>query len=348
MKILIASSIDAKAIEILHERHDVICAFGASEEELQPLVKDRECLIFRSGVKINARVMASAPDLKLLVRAGSGIDNVDMDYVRERELELVRVPEPGAKAVSELSFAFMLVLARNLLKADHLTRQGRWAKYELEGHLLTDKVLGIIGLGTVGSCVGRMGVAWGMDVVGCVESPSPHRAAEFIRQGIRLMDNCYDVLAVADFVSIHVPLKGSTHNLIDADALAHMKPGTQLVNLARGGVVDETALRRALDEGRLRGAALDVHTNEGEGKISPLADLPNVILTPHIGSMTIDSQRQIGQRVIAIVNSHTVDHSDHGVVGQPAFGLSASIGMKENHHDEQNNTIQADATLERA
>lgn len=313
MKILVASSIHADAIDELSERHDVICAFNAKEEELQVLVKDRECLIFRSGVSISAEVMECAPDLKLLVRAGSGIDNVDVGYVRERGLELVRVPEPGAKAVSELSFALMLALARNVLEADRLTRRGRWAKYELEGYLLTGKGLGIIGLGNIGSRVGRMGVAWGMDVVGCVEYPSPHRAAEFLEQGIRLVDDCRDVLAVADFVSIHVPLKDSTRNLVDADTFAHVKPGAYMVNLARGGVVNEAALRRLLTEGRLRGAALDVHEEEGEGKISPLADLPNVILTPHIGAMSIDSQREIGERVIEIVDSYATGHTEHAL-----------------------------------
>jgi phosphoglycerate dehydrogenase-like enzyme len=308
MKILIASSIYPDAIEVLREQHDVICAFGAPEEELQSLITDREILIFRSGVSISAEVMACAPDLKLLVRAGSGTDNLDVEYTRRRGLKLVRVPEPGAKAVAELAFALMLALARNVPKADTLTRQGKWAKHELsaQGYLLTGKVFGIIGAGNIGSRAGQLGAAWGMQVIGCVEHPSAAVAARLHESGIRLT-HCDEVLSTADFVSIHVPLKDSTRNLIGSEALSRMKPEAFLINLARGGIVDEEALYEALIEGRLRGAALDVHKEEGEGKISPLAGLPSVVLTPHMGAGTIDTQREIGDRVIEIVDSFVAD-----------------------------------------
>lgn len=313
MKILIASSIDPDAVERLSEQHDVICAFGAKDSALKALIKDREALIFRSGVQITAEVMACAPDLKLLVRAGSGLDNLDVAYVETHGLKLVRVPEPGAKAVAEMSFALMLSLARNILPADRLTRQGHWAKQEMTGYLLTGKTLGIIGAGNIGSRVGRMGAAWGMEVLGCVEHPSPAAAARLREKGIRLAD-CDEVLARSDYVSLHVPLKDSTRNLIDAAALARMKPGAYLINLARGGVVDEAALYTALTEGRLRGAGLDVHQAEGEGKISPLAELPNVVLTPHIGAGTFDSQREIGERIIEIVETMMLEQIEQEVV----------------------------------
>lgn len=306
LKILIASSIAPQAIENLQAQHDVVCAFGAQDGLLQSLIPDRQVLIFRSGVQITAEVMAAAPDLQLLIRAGSGLDNLDVDYVRQRGLKLVRIPEPGAKAVAELSFALMLTLARRVQEADRLTRQGRWAKHELTGYLLTGKVLGIIGAGNIGSRVGQMGAAWGMEVLGCVEHPSPAAEARLRQKGIRLA-SCEEVLAAADYLTIHVPLKASTRNMIDATALARMKPGAFLVNLARGGVVDEAALYQALTAGRLRGAGLDVHQAEGEGKISPLAALPNVVLTPHIGASTFDSQGEIGTRVIETINAFEVE-----------------------------------------
>jgi D-3-phosphoglycerate dehydrogenase len=307
-KILIASVIDPDAIEALRKRHHVTYALNAREEVLQSLIKDREVLIFRSGVSITADVMVCAPDLRLLVRAGSGLDNLDVEYVRDRGLKLVRIPEPGARAVAELTFGLMLALARQVLIADRLLRQGRWAKHELSGHLLADKVLGIIGAGNIGSRVGQMGAAWDMDVIGCVEHPSPSVAARLREKGICLTD-CQEVLATADFVSVHVPLKDSTRNLIGAEALSRMKPGAFLLNLARGGVVDEGALYQALREGRLAGAALDVHVEEGEGRISPLARLPNVVLTPHIGATTIDSQREIGRRVVEIVDGFVMEQA---------------------------------------
>jgi D-3-phosphoglycerate dehydrogenase len=308
MRILIASPVYPGAIEKLREQHDVICAFGASQAELQSLITDREILIFRSGVSINAEVMASAPELRLLIRAGSGIDNLDVEYARMRGLTLVRIPEPGAKAVAELAFALMLALVRNLLEADALTRQGKWAKRELSarGYLLTGKVLGIIGAGNIGSRVGQLGAAWGMQVIGCVEHPSAASAGRLADKDILLTD-CNEVLSTADFVSIHVPLKDSTRNLIGAEELSRMKPEAMLINMARGGVVDEAALYKALTEGRLRGAALDVHEHEGEGKISPLASLPNVVLTPHMGAGTIDTQREIGDRVIETVGAFVND-----------------------------------------
>lgn len=320
MKILIASSIYPEAIDKMREQHDVVCAFNAPEAKLRELVVDRNVLIFRSGVQITADVLAAAPHLQLILRAGSGIDNIDMDYVTRHNLRLFRIPGPGARAVAEMSFAFMLALARNLLTADHLLRQGRWAKRELSstGYQLAGKNLGIIGAGNIGSCVGELGAAWGMDVAGCVEYPAVDTAEYLRAKGVRLT-NFEEVLATADFLSIHVPLKESTCNLIDASALACMKPGAFLVNLARGGVVDEAALYKALTEGHLRGAALDVHAAEGEGKISPLAKLTNVILTPHIGAGTVDSQREIGDIMLNALEEFMVPPVIPSLIASPAL-----------------------------
>jgi D-3-phosphoglycerate dehydrogenase len=309
MRILIASSISANAIEKLRQRHDVVCAFNAKEAALESLIRDREVLIFRSGVRITADVMDSAPELKLLVRAGSGTDNVDLEHAAERRISFHRIAEPGAQAVAEMSFALMLGLARDLLRADRCTRQGRWLKEELIGFSLKGKVLGIVGAGNIGTRVGELGAAWGMLPLGCVEHPSPVVAAELRKRKIRLT-TFEKVLTQADFLSIHVPLSDSTRNLIDAKALSQMKVGAFLINLARGGVVDEKALYEALTIGlRLRGAALDVHEQEGEGKISPLAELPSVILTPHIGAMTRDAQEEIGRQVNAIVDSFSASYA---------------------------------------
>ncbi len=313
MKILIASSIYPEAIEKLHECHDVTCAFNAQETELQTLIKDREVLIFRSGVNITAEVMAAAPDLKLLIRAGSGLDNLDFNYVQKRGIKLVRIPEPGAKAVAELAFSLMLALARNILKADHSLRQGRWIKRELTGHLLTGKVLGLIGVGNIGERIGKLGSAWDMQVIGCVGHPSPVKAARLREKEINLV-SLHRVLSEADFVSVQTPLQADTRHLIDAKALASMKPGAFLINVARGGVVDEMALYQALTEGHSAGAGLDVHETEGEGNVSPLATLENVILTPHIGASAIDSQREIGDIAIDTINSFLAEQTLTGSI----------------------------------
>ena len=251
-------------------------------------IRDRQALIFRSGVDITADLMREAPELRLLIRGGSGLDNLDLAYVEEKGLELVRIPEPGARSVAELAFAFMLGLARQVPLADGLLRQGQWAKHRITGHLLGGKTLGILGAGNIGTQVGQMGAAWGMTALGCVAHFSESRAAELERKGIELV-SCDELLARSDFLSIHLPLSDTTRNLIDAAALARMKPGAILVNLARGGVVVEADLCEALRSGHIRAAGVDVHEREGDGLISPLAEFPNVLLTPHMGAGTVDA-----------------------------------------------------------
>ena len=302
MKILIASPVFRDALEALQQSHDVALAYDASERDLKKLIADRQAVIFRSGVNITADVMRAAPGLKLLIRAGSGLDNVDLDYVRANGIVLERIEQPGAKAVAELAFGLMLGVARGILKADALLRQGHWAKHKITGPLLTGKVLGIYGAGNIGSRVGAMGAAWGMEVIGCIENPTPERSAELEKSGITLVGP-EEVLARSDFLSLHVPLHSSTRALFDADHIGRIKRGAFLVNLTRGGVVDERALVEALKTGHLAGVGTDVHEKEGEGFVSPLAGLDNVILTPHMGAGTIDSQREIGDKILGIVQS---------------------------------------------
>lgn len=318
MKILIISPIDAEAIARLRQRHNVECAFNADAETLRQRIVDREAVVLRSGVRLDAAAMECAPGLRLVVRAGSGTDNIDLDYLAVHDIALVRVPEPGAQAVAELTFALMLALARGVRTADAALRQGHWAKYEIEGRLISGKTLGVVGAGNIGRRVGQLGAALGMRPIGCVEHPTPATAAALERAGMTLVP--FDqVVAEADILTLHVPLTPATRYLIGGDVLSRMKPGALLVNMARGGVVDEVALHAALVRGdRLRGAALDVHEREGEGRVSPLAELPNVILTPHIGASTIDTQRQIGERVIEIVEQFTAEHAAPAEVLVPA------------------------------
>jgi D-3-phosphoglycerate dehydrogenase len=301
VRILVASKLDSDAVARLDAGHDVVVAAGAPEPKLVELVHDRHAIIFRSGVHLSSDVLASAHELRLLVRAGSGLDNLDLSEVRRRGIELHRIPGPGARAVAEMTFALMLAAARQVVLADRLLRHGRWAKSELVGYNLAGKTLGIVGLGSIGSTVAGLGRAWGMRVLGTVAHATEERRRGLAAEGIELV-SLAELLPQADFVTIHVPLDDATRGLIGAGALAQMKPGAFLVNMARGGIVDEHALRQVLLTGHLAGAGVDVHAAEGDGVISPLAELPNVVLTPHIGASTVDAQREIGREVVRIVD----------------------------------------------
>lgn len=303
MRILLASPIDPQAVRWLRRSHDVRQLSGSEPGELARALEDRDAVVLRSGVVLSADVMTGAPDLRLVVRAGSGLDNIDVDHARQHAIRVVRVAGMSAPPVAEFTFALLLSLARKVTVADRLIRIGEWPKPQLGGALLRGKVLGVVGAGNIGGLVGEMGSAWGMHVLGCVAHPDGRVAAELAQRGITLTD-FDDVVDRADFLTLHVPLDESTHHMVDGTVLDRMRPGSLLVNVARGGVVDEKALYDALTEGNsVAGAALDVHEAEGDGTVSPLAALPNVVLTPHIGAMALDSQRLIGERVTELIEA---------------------------------------------
>jgi phosphoglycerate dehydrogenase-like enzyme len=202
--------------------------------------------------------------------------------------------------VAEFTFGLILALSRHIVRADGLVRDGLWPKRDLGGRLISDKLLSIIGTGNIGSRVGELGAAWGMHVMGCVY---PSHIGWEPPPGIEASD-IVTLLRRGDFVTVHTPLTEATRHLIGVRELAEMKPGAYLINTARGGVVDEEALYEALAGGHLAGAALDVHVREGDGVIPKLADLPNVVLTPHIAGSAVESQRAIGRRVVELINAH--------------------------------------------
>ncbi len=302
MRIFLASPIDPDAERLLAQSHEVTPIAVASDVVGDPGLATCEILIVRSGVTISEDALGGAPKLRLVVRAGSGLDNIAMAYLRDRGIALVRIPGVSARAVAELTFALILALERRIVEADRGVRQGQWRKHELAGRLLEERVLGIVGAGHIGSAVGRLGVAWGMRVIGCIDEHDDVSRARLAGTGLEL-ETLDTVIRTADILTIHVPLTSATRHLVGGEQLARMKPGSVVVNSARGGVLDEDALHDALVSGRLAGAGLDVHEREGEGVIPRLAALPNVVLTPHIGAMAIDAQRRIGTRVIELIEA---------------------------------------------
>ncbi len=314
MKILLASPIDPAAVVALERDFDLRSAIKAEPAALREAVADREVVVVRSGVQLSADVLSAAPNLRLVLRAGSGLDNIDLDCARQLGIRVVRVPGMSAPPVAEFTFALLLSLARKVTLADTLIRQGHWPKPELGGALLLGKTLGVVGAGNIGGLVGEMGHAWGMHALGCVGHPGTNAARRLEGRGIELAD-FDEVVERADFLCLHVPLNESTHHMVDAKVMARMRPGSLLVNVARGGVVDEESLYAALTEGdTVSGAALDVHEHEGEGTVSRFAELPNVVLTPHIGAMALDSQRLIGERVTELIQAFQLGRLDEEVL----------------------------------
>lgn len=303
MTLLLASDIDPAAIADLRGSYDVRRLAAPGEGGLARTICGCEVVVLRSGVLLDEEALAVNPDLRLIIRAGSGLDNIDLEAAGRRGIRVVRIAGMSAPPVAEFTFALLLALARKVTEADRAVRVGHWPKAVLGGPLLRGKTLGVVGAGNIGGLVGEMGAAWGMRVLGCVAHATgpPYDALRARKIEPAPFD---DVIERSDFVTLHVPLDASTRRMVDGSVLQRMRPGSLLVNVARGGVVDEKALYEALTVGdTVVGAALDVHENEGEGVVPPLADLPNVILTPHIGAMALDSQRLIGERVVAVVDA---------------------------------------------
>jgi D-3-phosphoglycerate dehydrogenase len=314
VRIFLASPIDDMAVAVLAKRHDVTRPVAAGAGGVDPGLAACEVLVVRSGVTMSADVLSGAPDLRLVVRAGSGLDNLDLEHLASARIRLFRVPGPGARAVAELTFGLILAVARRIAEADRQVREGRWRKHELAGPLLEDKVLGIVGAGNIGSTVGRLGVAWGMRVVGCIAGGNDVSRARLQGSGIAILD-LDAVVSAADILTIHVPLLPTTRHLVGGSVIARLRPGSIVVNAARGGVLDEGALYEAIASGHLAGAGLDVHEREGDGVVPRLADLANVVLTPHIGAMASDAQQQIGARVVELVDAY--ERGDLDIVARP-------------------------------
>jgi len=247
-----------------------------------------DALVVRSRTAVSREVLtAASPRLRVVGRAGVGFDNIDLGAARELGVIVVNAPGAVTTAVAELTLALMLSLARRVHQAHASLQRGEWRKAELHGVQLQGKTLGVIGVGRVGSAVAGMASALGMRVLGCdaylTEAALRGRGVEPV--------NLEALLAQSDFISLHVPLDDHTRVMIDATLLARVKPGAFLINTARGGVVDETALLQALESGRLAGAALDVFGREPPGQ-DPLLLHPAVVATPHIGAQTAEAQQQ--------------------------------------------------------
>ena len=289
MKILIASNVAKEAIEMLSSRYDVDVITGLEGEELAEALAPYDAVVVRSKPKLTREVLEKAGSLKLVARAGVGLDNIDLDYCKEKGIDVVNSPTALSESVAELVFAMILSFERNIVRADNSMKDGLWIKKELKGFELFGKTLGIIGFGRIGSHIATIAKGFGMRVIGY----DVHWNEELAKgQGVEFWP--LDLLfQEADYITLHVPLIPQTRGMVSKNELGSMKRSAVIINTARGGVIDEKALYDALSSGTIRGACIDVFENEPPAD-SPLLSLDNVILTPHIGASTQEAQNRAG------------------------------------------------------
>lgn len=295
MKIVIPERISPRGIqEFENAGFQVVQLTPASvaSGELERELADADALVVRSAVKVTSALVASAPKLRVIGRAGVGVDNVDVAAATARHILVMNTPGGSSVAVAELALGLMLALARQIPRADATTRAGQWEKKSLEGTELFGKTLGLIGFGRIAVEVARRARAFDMRVA----AYDPAARLEAAREVHVEMHPFDAVLAQSDFLSLHLSLTPESRHLFNDAVFAQMKPGARIINCARGEVLDQAALARALQSGQVGGAALDVFEHEPAGAL-PLFQLPNVIATPHLGASTKEAQERVGYAI---------------------------------------------------
>lgn len=301
-KVLVADPIAPEGIEILKTVAEVDVKTGLSKDELAAIIGDYDALAVRSETKVTADIIARAGKLKIIGRAGVGVDNIDVEAATNRGILVVNSPEGNTLAAAELTVAMLLALARNIAPADQSLRGGKWDRKKYMGSEVYGKTLGVVGLGKIGREVVSRLQAFGMSVLGYDPYLKPEQAESL---GIKLVD--LDTLyKESDYISVHTPKTKETTGMINAEKLALMKPTVRLINCARGGIIDEAALADAARSGRIAGAAIDVFTTEPAPADNPLLGVPNILTTPHLGASTEEAQvnvaLDIAEQIVEVLN----------------------------------------------
>src|SRR6266403_337343 len=312
MKVIVADKISERGVELLRSAGWNIVL--TTKDNLNAEIADADALVVRSATKVTPELLERAPRLRVVGRAGVGVDNIDLEEATRRGVLVMSTPGGNAVSVAEHTFALLLALARQVPRLDKAIHEGRWEKSSAAGTEVRGKTLGLIGLGRIGSEVAVRAGAFDMRVLGYDPYISEAAAREVQVELVPLER----LLAERDFVSLHTALSPATQNLINANTLAQMKKGARLVNAARGELIDEAALADALKSGRLAGAALDVFVEEPP-KNSPLIGLPNVICTPHIAGSTAEAQEEVGTQVAVQIRDYLTDGIIRNAVNLPAL-----------------------------
>jgi len=308
VRILVAEPLADEGLALLRSQAEVDYAPNLTRDELLARLPGADALVVRSGVKVDREVLAAGGQLKVVGRAGTGLDNIDLIAAREAGVTVVNAPDANTVAAAEHALGLLFAVVRHTAAADASVRRGEWRRADFLGTELAGKTLGIVGLGRIGLAVAERAAALMMTLLGADPFVSAGEAAEY---RVRLVE-LPELLTRADFVTLHVPLMAATRGLIGRNQLARLKPTAALVNTARGGLVDEAALAEALVAGRLAGAAIDVFADEPLPADSPLRQAPNVVLTPHLGASTREAQARAGTQtanaVLEILAGHSQDH----------------------------------------
>src|SRR4051794_31417342 len=292
-RVLVTEEIAPGGLDRLrHAGHDVDVRLDLSPDDLLSAVKGAHALIIRSATKVTADVIDAGTDLVVVGRAGIGLDNVDVEHATKRGVMVVNAPQSNTLSAAEHTMALLLAQARNVPQAHAALKQGRWERSRWEGVELADKVLGIVGLGRIGKLVAQRASSFGMRLI----AYDPYVSGERARQMNIELVGLDELVRLSDFVTIHVAKTKETVGLVGKELLAKAKPGIRIINVARGGIVDEEALAEAIREGRVGGAALDVFAEEPTTE-SPLFELDSVVVTPHLGASTREAQDKAGDTI---------------------------------------------------
>ncbi len=316
-RVVIADALASEGMAILEadSRLQVDDYSARSRGELERGLVGASGLIVRSGTQADASLIAAGESLRVVGRAGVGLDNIDLDAATRRGVAVMNAPAGNTVSTAELAFALLLSASRHIPAADSSLRDGHWDRKTFRGGQLSGKTLGVVGAGRIGATVIQRARAFGMRVVVADPYMTEERARDMY---VELMD-LDDMLPVVDYLTFHVPLTAETKGLLDSDRIGRLQPHTVVVNAARGGIVDEEALASALKEGRLAGAALDVYEDEPLPADSPLREAPNMVLTPHLGAATRDAQREVAIEIATSVRAALLDGDYSAAVNMPPF-----------------------------
>lgn len=291
-KILITDGLDGRGQSILRGAADVDYHDRLTPDDLLNVIADYEALIVRGQTKITAAVLDAASRLRVIGRAGVGVDNIDLEAAKKQNITVVNAPTSTTIAVAELTCGLLLALARQISRADATMKQGQWLKKEFEGVELNGKTLGVIGFGRIGIEVGRRASAFGMSIITYDPNVSEHELEHGEAEPVSIQD----LYAWSDFISLHLPLNVQTRDLIGPMSFSQMKDGVRIISTARGGIINESALLAALNNGKVAGVALDVFEKEPPG-LTELVSHPRVIVTPHIGAQTVEAQSRAAEDI---------------------------------------------------